>query len=260
MTPGNARRDPAASFSVPSSASLPALADACRRRLARGTGVFALLGLFLLQTFGCGISGGSIPTGGTRLAGRVVRADDPTQPLADTEITVQATPPGQASRFLQTTTDQDGRFAFAQVPTGTSTARVEVSIHPNVSDYRASQWVFTLKNQRPATLIAAQPPASFDIQRVKSLAIFPANPTIHVGDSIRFSVQARDQAGSVLPITPTLLFDGDFGVIASDGTFTSTQTGSGTVTAYWYGGLTFSTGVTANLTAPHLPPPPPRQE
>lgn len=260
MTPGNARRDTAASFSAPSAALLPAAADARRRCLAGRVGALALLGLLLLQTFGCGISGGSIPTGGTRLAGRVVRAEDPTQPLPNTEITVQATIPGQASRFLHATTDQDGRFAFDPVPTGASTARVEVSIRPNDPAFLASQWVFTLKNQRPATLIAAQPPASFDVQSVKALTIAPTNPSVHVGDSIRFSVQARDQAGNVLSIAPTLLFDGDIGVIANDGTFTSTQAGSGTVTAFWYGGLTYSTGVTANLTAPHLPPPPPRQE
>ena len=264
MTSGNARQDTAAPSrpqrepgkrqSGQNQASI--LPSSLLLRAA----LWLALWVVLIQALGCGngingISGGSIPTGGSRLTGRAVTAEDPRVPISNATVSVQTTVPGQAPQTLQVTTDAEGNFAFPQVPTGSVNSRVQVTVRAPDSLFRPLALSFLLTNQRPATLIAALPASSFDVARGTSVTIMPPAASVHVGDTIVFTAQVRDRAGNVLPIMPSLLFDGDFGTLNADGTFTGTGTGS--IVAYWYGGITSAAQVTSNETTPSSPPPPP---
>jgi hypothetical protein len=250
MTPGNLRR----ATVLPTTQTRPSAniapigggpahsTDPRAPRWSVWIGVFLLCGLLLLPALGCGngISGGSIPPGGSRFVGRVFQAEDPTQPLVNATVIVKATPPGQTTQTLQTTTDAQGDFAFAQVPTGQTSGRVAVSIQPSDANTLPLNWSFQMTNNRPVTLLAALPPATYDVQIGTSVDIVPSIVNVQVGDAVPITAQVRDSSGHVLPVEPSLLFDGDVGIINPDGSFTITQKGSGTVVAFWYGGVTFS--------------------
>lgn len=266
MTPESMRQDTAvpvpeissASLAAPPAARRPENSSASARRYRSRRAIVAFLVLLLpFLVGGCGISGGSIPTGGlTRLQGRVVNAEDPLVPL--TNVTVRILPLSGASQSQATTTDQNGDFAFPQVPTGQNNATIQVSVEPDNRPYHPLQWTITVTRNRPATLVAALPTTAFDVSQGKSVTLSPPLATVQVGDTIRFEAKVRDAAGTPLPVAPTLFLDGDVGVLNADGTFTGTSVGSGTITAFWYGNLTAAAQVNSRDAAGvPLPPPPP---
>jgi hypothetical protein len=248
MTPGKERRPAVAPSQTPIIADVapvsphaPSRGTACgTRRWKKRIAALLLLGLCLFYALGCGISGGSIPPGGSRLAGRVFMAEDPTQSIANATVSIQVTPPGLPVQTLQVTTDAQGAFAFNNVTTGPSSSRIAVSVQPGTANIQPLQWTFLLTANRPVTLLASLPPASFDVNRVTSVSLSPSIADVQVGDSLRFVAQARDKSGNILPVTPSLLIDGDLGTIHPDGTFTGTHSGEGSIVAFWYGGVTFS--------------------
>lgn len=223
--------------------------------------ILLLTALSVLETCGCGggtsFTGGSIPPGGTRLYGRVVQAEDPLTPLANTTISVTATPAYTNAGPIQLTTNSNGEFNFPTVRFGSTAATINVTVQPGDPTARQSQQVvFRSASGQTANLIVSLPQKSFDITQGTSVAIGSISEVAPQGTA---AIQAHvlDSTGHALPVEPTLLFIGNFGTIDGDGTFTASASGTGTITVFWYNVTPVTTAVKADPSASLLPPPPP---
>lgn len=227
------------------------------RAYAVSRGLIALVTLWLLC--GCGngnlaFTGGSIPPGGSRLVGRVTAAESPLQPLMHAMVQVETRPISGGVRTLHAVTGIDGTFSFTSVPTGTTTTTMTVTVTPDPAQNRQSQQVvFQALNSRTNDLVVALPLTSFDVKLAKTLTINDIT-TVPPGDSTTIHVRLLDDSKVRLPVQPTLLFAGNFGSIAVDDTFTATEPGSGTVTAFWYNLPSFTTRIIVDPSAQQLPP------
>lgn len=216
------------------------------RTLVRGVqriGVLFLLWAIACGLAGCGslgstsFSGGGVPIGGSRLFGRVVAASSPSTSLPNVDVRVTATPDGGVARDMQTTTGQDGSFNFSNVLPGFSNGTVQVTATPADPAYRAQQIAFSVANGHTEQLIVTLPPSSFDPTTASSVTLSLASPAVPSGGSVQVLALVRDAAGKPLPVMPTLAFDGNFGTLNANGTFSvpaGVLSGTGTISAYWY--------------------------
>jgi len=225
-----------------------------------------LLALALGALFGCGgispssFSGGGVPIGGSRLFGRVVAANNTAINLSNVAVSVQATPDGGVQTTTQMTTAQDGTFSFSNVLPGFSNGTVAVTATPADPSYQAQQVTLSVANGHTEQMIISLAPASFDISTAASISLALASPAVPGGGSVQVQAVVRDAAGRPLPIVPTLVFDGNFGMLAPDGTFSvpaGTQSGMGTISAYWYTLLPQMQQIHVDNNAAQQPPNPP---
>lgn len=221
-----------------------------------------ILGIVVLPMLGCGtaFSGGTIPPGGSRLVGRVVSAQNPLSALSNVTVTVLATPKGGTTQTLQMTTGEDGIFDFSKVSTGAGSGTIQVKAVPSGSDFQSQQIAFQGTNGHTDQLIMALPRSTVDINSAKTLQLSPPLAFLPAGDTIQITAQLRDASGNLLSITPTLLFDGNFGTISGDGTFfvpSGTGAGTGTITAYWYSLPPQVSQISVDNTLAPAPPPVP---
>ncbi|HLJ56400.1 MAG TPA: hypothetical protein VKT77_15280 [Chthonomonadaceae bacterium] len=218
----------------------------------------------LLPGCGSGIansfSGGGVPIGGSRVAGRVVSAANTSVNLPNVAIQIDATPLGGVTHTMQTTSSADGSFAFSNVLPGFSSGSLVVTATPSDSTFQAEQLAFNVQNGHTEQMILTLPPASFDNTKANSVALFLAAPAIPSGTSIQVQSAVRDSAGNVLPVKPTLVFDGNFGSLDPDGVFTvpaGTLSGTGSITAFWYRLPPQTQQIRVDNNAPLPPPNPP---
>jgi hypothetical protein len=205
-------------------------------------------------------SGGGVPIGGSRVFGRVVSAANPATNLSNVTVKIEATPSGGTPRDLQTTTGQDGSFSFSNVLPGFSSGTVQVTATPSDPAFQAQEIGFTVSNGHTQQMIVTLPPASFDPATATSITIGVASPAVPSGGSIEIQAVLRDGAGKPLSVSPTLVFDGNFGMLNTDGTFFVPQgilTGSGTITAFWFGLPPQSQQIHVDPNASPQPPSPP---
>lgn len=227
------------------------------RRIAAQSAAILLVAALAWLLPACGISGGSIPTGTSRLAGRVVSATSPQTPLANSIVRVSSLM-GTHPTVQQVTTGADGNFNFPAVVTGNGNTTVQVQVSAPNGTFQTFQWSFLMTKGQPETLIASLAPSSVDVTQVKTVTISPSTTSVQVGDTARITAQVLDVSGNVLSLTPSLFFDGDFGTISGDGLFTGTTSGTGTITAVWYDNQTSSTArVISDKNTPAAPPPAP---
>ncbi len=236
------------------------------RRLAARFWLAALLLLLAALLTACGtlgsnsFSGGGVPIGGSRVFGRVVSAANTSLNLSNVEVDIDATPEGGTTRSLQTTTGPDGSFTFSNVLPGFSNGTLTVTATPADPGYRAHQISLSVANGRTKQMIVTLPPASFDSTTAQSVALALASPAIPSGTSAQLQTVVRDAAGNPLPVKPILVFDGNFGSLEADGTFTvpaGTLSGMGSITAYWYRLQPQTQQIRVDDTAPPQPPSPP---
>jgi len=215
---------------------------------------------------GCGtlnapsFSGGGVPIGGSRVFGRVVSAANVSTTLSNVIVKVEATPAGGTPRDLQTTTGKDGTFNFSSVLPGFSNGTVQVTATPSDPAFQAQQVGFVVSNGHTEQMIVTLAPASFDTTTATSITIGVPSPAVPSGGSIQVQAVLRDAAGKALSIKPTLVFDGNFGTLDPDGTFSVPQgvlSGSGTITAYWFNLLPASQQIHVDANASPQPPSPP---
>lgn len=226
---------------------------------AWGKGLVLLIALWALGGCGGGLAftGGSIPPGGTRLFGRVARAENPLQPLAQATVVVETRPVTGGVRTLRTVTASDGSFSFVSVPTGSTSTTMTVTVTPDPLQGRQSQQVvFRADNGVTDNLIVSLPLSSVDVTRAQSLKLRDIT-TLPPGDTAAIHALLFNAAGRRLSLQPTVLFTGNFGSIAIDETFSAALPGIGTITAFWYGLPSVSTQIVVDPTAPQLPPAPP---
>lgn len=222
-----------------------------------GKALLALVALGLLCGCGGGLgfTGGSIPPGGTRLFGRVVQAENPLEPLARATIQVDTRPVTGGHRTFVTKTGTDGTFSLPSVATGTTYATFIVTVTPEAGTPRQSQQiVFRADNGVADNLIVTLPLNTFDVTSAKTLTL---QNIVDIPPNSSIAIHARllDSNGKRLPVQPTLLFAGNFGSIALDETFAaSDNTGSGSVTAFWYGLPPAGTTITVDAHAVEPPP------
>jgi len=205
-------------------------------------------------------SGGGVPIGGSRLFGRVVSAADTSTSLSNVTVTVQATPQGGVERDLTTTTGKDGSFNFSNVLPGFSNGHVQITATPDNTNYRPAELAFNISNGRTEQMIVTLPPSSFDPTTAQSVSIAIASPAVPAGGSVQFQAVVRDAAGQALPVSPTLVFDGNFGTLNTDNTFSvpaGVLSGSGSITAFWYNLLPQSQPIHVDKNASPQPPQPP---
>ena len=226
----------------------------------------ALLLLLAAMLAACGtlgsnsFSGGGVPIGGSRVFGRVVSAINTTMSLPNVAIQIQATPDGGIARNLQTTTGPDGSFNFSDVLPGFSNGTLQVTATPADPGYQAQQIAFTVANGHTVQMIVTLPPTSFDNKTANSVLLTLASPAIPSGSSVQLQAIVRDLAGKPLRVQPTLVFDGNFGNLEPDGTFTvpaGTLSGMGAITAYWYRLPPQTLRIRVDNNAPPQPPNPP---
>lgn len=207
------------------------------RRAAITKFAAALTALWLLTGCGGGLAftGGSIPPGGSaRLFGRVSAAENPQQSLSKVTIQVVAQYSATGSKTLTATTASDGSFTLPSVPTGLNTATFTVTATPVSGSNRQSQTVvFQANNGIANDLVVSLPLNTFDVSQGASISL-PDLPNIPINQAKVLRAHLLNADGKRLPAQPTLLYVGNFGSIGSDGTFTGTAYGSGTITAFWY--------------------------
>ncbi len=189
---------------------------------------------------GCGVgstsfTGGSIPTGGTRMFGRILSAENQSQPVGNASITITATPDdGAAPTTTTATASSTGDFAFTSVPLGSTTALVQVLVEPGASSgWQAQRFTFRDTHGSAANMLVALPPTGYDVTRAKSIQLSATPVSGHAG-VYNVSAQIVDANGLSLGLAPTLLFAGNFGTLSPDGTLTAVAPGSGGISAFWY--------------------------
>jgi hypothetical protein len=205
-------------------------------------------------------SGGGVPIGGSRLFGRVVSAANTSTNLSNVTVDVRATPEGGVEHDIRMKTGNDGMFDFTNVLPGVPVGNVQITATPADTAYQPATLSFNVANGHTEQLILTLPPASFDPASAQSVAIAIASPAVPTGSSVQVQAVVRDAAGMPLPVSPTLVFDGDFGMLGPDDTFTvpaNVQAGTGTITAFWYNLLPQSQPIHVDSTASPQPPQPP---
>lgn len=242
-----------------------------RRRLANLLASVLLLSLAFASIAGCGggslaFDGGHIPVGGgnraSLVSGTVFLAEDFTSPVPNAVVTVTNTSVAGVNRTQTMKTGKDGSFSFASVPDVPTVNQFQVSVAPPPGSNRAAQQMsFPVNGGATVSVLVAMPKITFDQTLPASVAITPSAFQLHSGDTVKITAQLLDAQGVQLPVSPSLVFTGGFGVIQPDGLFTSSTVGTGAISAYWYTGQALlqsnSATVTADTSTPYQPPPPP---
>jgi len=235
-------------------------------RTARRLWIIALLLMLTAALTACGtlesnsFSGGGVPVGGSRVFGRVVSAVNTSMNLPNVDIQIEATPAGGTARNLETTTGPDGSFNFSNVLPGFSNGTLLVTATPPDTTFQSQQIAFSVSNGHTEQMIMTLPPAAFDNTTASAVSLSLASPAIPGGASVQLQAAVRDAAGKLLPVKPTLIFDGNFGSLDPSGTFTvpaGTLSGMGSITAYWYRLLPQTQQIRVDNNAPPQPPNPP---
>ena len=201
--------------------------DACKNMIIC---VFSTL-IMLVTVTGCGtgFTGDGIPEGKSVMRGRVVAADNTQLPLARATVTLLSTPTGETTQALRVQTDAQGQFTFSGIntgrrPVGTSptVSNVVVSVDMSNTPYQSQKVALLLTADRPASVVLAVPPASFDLTQVGTVSIkyLPtssggANGSLVPGSQLTFTAQLLDRSGNPLvsgatgqTLTPSLTLDG----------------------------------------------------
>lgn len=193
-------------------------------------GALAALLLASLALVGCGGGGGNDgeinppPTDQVgSLGGRVVQADNVNVGLAGATVVVRNAGGDVIANGL---TDSQGNFIILSVPVGASTLEVET---PSEAVY-ASQTV-------PGVVIANNTRTNLTITVLRNVdpaptqvTLSPASATVDVHGQVDFDAEVVS-GGTIMAVTPVFLVSANIGVIDRNGVFTSTQPGTGTVTA-----------------------------
>lgn len=215
---------------------------------------------------GCGHGGGGFPfTGGgfpnglnTRMSGRLVHADNSLLPLANAAITLTVSTPRFVLAQLQATSAVDGTFSFPAIPTGAYSVSADIDIVPADRGEQEQKFKFALMHDQPVQLIAALPPASFDISQAASVTLTLSRTTVPTAVNIPFVTKVIDNQGNTISLSPSLLFYGGFGSIGIENTFYATSSGSGQMIAIWSSTLhSAAVNITADENLKHDMTPPP---
>jgi len=227
-----------------------------RKRLS----ILAAVGLGLSTSLGCGsgFTGGSIPTGGTRLVGNVVAAENTLTPVQGAVVTVTVLPVSNSNPPQQYITDQNGAFGFAHIPIAAQgSTTIQVTVAPAASSGRQSNQInYTVPSGRDADLLATLPPTSFNVNTAATVSISTL-PSFPPNDTITMPAYIYDATGKLLPYGPSLLFVGNFGTLSLGSDFDASEGGTGTVFAFWYNLPVTYSSVVVNQYSPALPPSPP---
>jgi hypothetical protein len=226
----------------------------------RRSALFAL-GAFLSLLLGCGtgnsFDGGGFPIGKSRLFGRVVAAENPQKSLISVTLNVTIPNTGAGGRTLQVKTGKDGVFDLSSIDGTNQTSNAQVTVTPDDASGRQSQQlIFPLQGGHTANLVVALPLKTFDVNQAVSISL-PSQLILPPGSTVQVLAELKNQVGQVLPVVPTLLFEGNFGTVDGEGTFTASAQGTGTITAFWYNNLHSTTQVVVSDNAQPLPPLPP---
>lgn len=171
------------------------------------------------------LTGGSVPIGTSRLQGIVVRAEDVTRSVPDTQLTLTRNP-YQSLR----NSDSQGHFDFGNIIDGYFTCAVKPPSGSGLGENWA--WRFYLPPNTNAYLVAAIWPSSFDPTSVRRLTLQPGSITLRPGDSVRFISTAYDQNDNPIPLSMSFLLEGDIGTLSPDGTFQATKAGRGRISIW----------------------------
>ncbi len=186
-----------------------------------------------LLLYGCGGGGGApAPAGTGCIEGTVVDAVTGDS-IADAYVYVplvrqadggrQTGPPPDA--LVWTQTDQNGHFVLRNTPTGNVPLKI---LPPPDSPYGALEIRLTVPEdttvEQDGALLSSDVAAN-----LQGLSIEPVSAALQVGDSQTFTATA---VGRDLPsLIPTWFVQGGIGMVSSDGAFTATAVGEGTVNA-----------------------------
>ncbi len=229
--------------------------------------LIALAGIACLLT-GCGLgsgklglSGGGFPIG-SRLVGKAVSAVDVTQPIAFAKVVVEATPANGVTQLSQMTADAKGAFEFNKILATQSGGTVILTVIPADNSFQQQRISFQTKEADHKQVLMTLAPLGFDTTKVKTVSLALASPGIASGNTASLNARLLDANGLIVNATPTLLYNGNFGALNDDGSFTvapNIGAGSGEITAYWSGVTPQSTSVLVDNAAPQQPPgiPPP---
>jgi len=191
------------------------------RRALAGVAACFLLG----AVAGC-LTDGSIPVGGGgstgSVRGVVVFAEDPDAPLAGARVSLRA-PGGLPYR---TTTDDEGRFGFENMPKGT----LEATFEGPQRGARLPVRVFVETDFGSfSTIAVALAPAHLGIDDVAAVAVTPQDVKVRVGESVPFQVSI--DGGVPVRKVPTWIVEGGIGSIDAHGRFQALRAGTGVVRA-----------------------------
>jgi hypothetical protein len=209
--------------------------------------------------------GGHIPIGGSAasaISGVAFAAESYNTPIAGATVTVTNTSITGSQSTQTAITAADGSFKLNPFLDAPNVNQYLVSVTPPQGTNRVMEQIaFPVTAGQSAAVAVAIPQASFNETLPASVTILKQSYTLHTGDTVAIGAELLDSQGVPLPELPTLVFTGSFGEISSDGLFTSTESGVGTIAAYWNTGTTqlqsTTATITANTSTNHLPPPPP---
>ncbi len=235
------------------------------RKIAGASCLLVICVLLSLSLSGCGggfggplsISGGGFPIGGTRLFGKAVSATNTSIAIPNAKIQVEATPINGVTQLYEMQTDSKGSFSLDGVLAGKPGGTVILTATPSDAGFRQQRISFQTTAGHTDQVLMTLPPASLDLGTVKSLTLSIANSAIASGSTVQLNVRLKDANDATIHLIPSLLYDGDFGTLNDNGTFTVDQnvsSGSGRIAAYWYGFTPQSADIRVDNTAQQQPP------
>lgn len=216
----------------------------------------------VLPGCGAGLTGGSIPPGQTRVAGIVVRGDDPSQVLSGAQLrfvpltsTRQGTnlggndtPPAppdfgnqgnsggtgsgtvipvdnEVAGTLYTSTYGNGSFEVLGVKAGLN--QVVVTPPSNVG-LQSAAYTIDVPNGGQVWMLCAPLPSTVNLTGLTGFTVQPERINATVGGSVQLVVHRL--GGSPPAIAPSYLLTGGIGVVNPQGKFAATNAGSGVLT------------------------------
>lgn len=188
---------------------------------------FFLSGLFAFIALGCGLSGGSVPTGNpgpARLSGTVFDAQDVSFPIAKAFVEI-VTPEG---KVIRARTDAEGRF-LVEVERG---KKFLIRIRPpevftEIFEEQEVEIEVEADEEEVHLILLLPRGDGQPIPQFMAMRIEPEEVTLKVGEQVHFQVTTTPPAN----IRPIWSVHGGIGIITPDGLFTATHPGQGRVVA-----------------------------
>ena len=200
------------------------MVSVCGKQPAAGMFLAALVAATVLALWvaGCGGAATPTPTGGSEISGRIVDAQNPTQPIGNAYVYIPAAGSSSARQggtgvVAETTSDAQGNYTLTGVPAGQWTLIARPPAGSGLAETSAELTV-----PEGGDLVLTMTVVDENVQaQIDHIDVTPNPAEVEPSTGQQFAAVARDAEDNDLGLAVTWTLKGPIGTIDSDGLFTA---------------------------------------